>query len=137
MAGYNKIYVIGGEGGFQGSDGVMPIFYQILAGVGSRRWMEPHYFDESIKPLGNIKSIVPVSPEDDALFDAVLAFGPSYFDECPSMAIVRAKLQGVEQLDFNAESNQVPAEWQTLRNEAWELFSKMSIWLADLKPFRI
>lgn len=140
MAGYSKIYVVGGEGGFQGSDGVNPIFYQILVGEGNRRWLEAHYFDESIRPIGNITTIVPYSPdepEQDTLLNAVLAFAPSYFEGCSSLAVVRQKLQNADSLDFSAEAEQIPAEWQTLRQEAEELFRAMHIWQAELSPMRL
>lgn len=140
MAGYSKIYVVGGDAGFQGTDGVNPIFYQIIVGDGNRRWLESHYFDQSIKPIGKITTIVPFSsdePEQDTLLNAVLAFGPSYFEECPSLAVVRQKLQNTERLEFDAEPGQVPAEWQALRQEAKELFRTMSIWQADLEPVRL
>ena len=37
MSGYSKIYCIGGEGGFLGSDGMNPIDFQILVGDGNRQ----------------------------------------------------------------------------------------------------
>ena len=71
MAGYSTIYCIGGEGGFQGADGMNPIHFQILQGEGNRRWLEPHYFDNTITPIGKIKKIIPESSElKDAIIDA-------------------------------------------------------------------
>lgn len=45
MAGFSKIYCVGGLGGFQGADGVNPILFQILVGDASRQWLQVHYFD--------------------------------------------------------------------------------------------
>ena len=64
MAGYSKFYVVGGEGGFMGSDGVNPIEILILVGDAGRQWLEPHYFDASIRPIGRIQLIVPAGPDD-------------------------------------------------------------------------
>ena len=47
MAGFSKIYCIGGEGGFLGSDGINPIALQIWQGEGNRMWFEVHYFDRA------------------------------------------------------------------------------------------
>ena len=44
MAGYSKIYCIGGEGGFIGVDGINPIDIQILVSDVHRQWLEVHYF---------------------------------------------------------------------------------------------
>ena len=78
MAGYNKIYLIGGEGGFKGSDGINPILFQILVGDADRQWLEVHYFDQNIKPL--VKSIIPEKP-DVGLLDACIAFYPDFFKD--------------------------------------------------------
>ena len=45
MAGFSKIYIIGGSGGFLGSDGVNPIIVQILVGRSDGEWLEVNYFD--------------------------------------------------------------------------------------------
>lgn len=83
MAGYGAIYVVGGEGGFMGRDGVNSIDFLILVGHGNRVWLEPHYFDTSIQPLGKLKVIIPARPdvpEEDLLLDALLAFAPAQKD---------------------------------------------------------
>jgi hypothetical protein len=51
VAGFSRLYVVGGLGGFQGADGVNPIEFMVLVGDGSRQWLEPHYFDGSITPI--------------------------------------------------------------------------------------
>jgi hypothetical protein len=138
MAGYGTIYIVGDGGGFKGSDGVNPIYFQILVGHGNRMWLEAHYFDPSIKPIGKLRIIIPKGPdisEEDLLLDAVLAFGPSYFaDRCPSLTKVAEKLKDAERLDFNIAPEEVPAEWYALREEARPLLREMSIWRADLTP---
>ncbi|MDP2778376.1 MAG: hypothetical protein Q8O48_12110, partial [Anaerolineales bacterium] len=59
MAGYSKLYCVGGLGGYLGADGINPILLQILVGDADRQWLEPRYFDKRIKPLGGIRVIVP------------------------------------------------------------------------------
>lgn len=138
MAGYSRIYVVGEEGGFQGADGVNPISYLILVGDSSRQWRQAHYVDTSIKPIGKLNVIIPAAPEEpDALLDAVIAFSPAVFESCPSLPIVQEKLQGVERLDFDISPDEVPAEWQTLREEARETFRTLHIWQADLQALHL
>ena len=132
------IHVVGGEGGFMGSDDVNPIRFQILVGHGNRMWLEAHYFDTSIKPIGKLRVVVPERPdvsEEDLLLDAVLAFGPACFgDRCPSLAKVAAKLKNADRLDFGAAPAEVPAEWYVLREEARPLLRHVSIWRGNLTP---
>lgn len=133
MAGYSRIYVLGGEGGFMGADGVNPIEVLILVGNADRQWLEPHYFDNSIKPLGAVRVIVPTEPDHpDAVLDACLAFCPQRFAACPSLPGVAAQLQGVQRLDFHPDPQGIPAAWGQLRDEARPLFATMPIWQADL-----
>ena len=85
MAGFFKIYVIGGPGGFRGSDGVNPIYFQILVGTSSRQWWEPHYFMEEIKPMGKLRVIVPAGPDDpDSLGEEASACSCSSAPASPS-----------------------------------------------------
>ena len=133
MSGYGRIYVVGGEGGFDGSDGVNPIAFLVLAGQGSRMWFEPHYFDATICPIASIRSLVPAGPcEPDALLDSCIAFAPMYFESCPSLAEVRRALEGQEFLDFDASPGRIPAAWSKLREEARAVFRQINIWQADL-----
>lgn len=137
MSGFSKLYVVGGQGGFQGADGVNPIQFQILVGDGDRRWLEPHYFECSIKPLANVRTIVPAGPDDpDALLDACIAFYPQHFKGCPSLAGVESALASTDRLDFDAPGKRIPATWPKLREEARPLFAKLNIWQANLVPVR-
>ena len=72
MAGYSKIYCVGEDT----LDGINPIYYQILVGDGNRQWLEVHYLDASIMPMGSMKVIIPEGPDHpNTLIDACLAFG--------------------------------------------------------------
>ncbi len=55
MAGYSKIYCVGGEGGFLGADGINPINFQILVGDAGRQWLEVCYFSQDIRPMDELK----------------------------------------------------------------------------------
>lgn len=137
MAGYSKIYVIGGLGGVRGSDGVNPIELLILVGDADRQWLEPHYFDQSITPIGKIRSIVPDGPSHpDSLIDACIAFCPQHFKSCQSLLEVMAALRNAEHLDFHMGSKEIPAAWSKLREEARSRFAKMNIWRANLAPIK-
>ncbi len=132
MAGFSKLYCIGGRGGFQGADGINPIYVQILAGEGNRQWLEALYVDQSIRRLGDLRVIIPEGPDHpNALVDACIAFLPDHFRECPSLAIVERKLQGRQTLDFDQGAD-VPEEWTELRKEALPFFKSLHIFQADL-----
>ena len=135
MAGFGQIYVVGGSGGFTGADGVNPIELFILVGASDREWLEPHYVDATITPLGSVRMLVPAGPGDkDALLDACIAFYPRVFAACPSLAEVEQELTGVERLDFDLEGDAVPRAWGRLREEAGPKFADLNIWAADLEP---
>ena len=102
MAGYSKIYCLGEEGGFMGADGINPIQLQIWVGDANRQWLEAHYFDEKIKPIGNVTRIFPKLPDDpNSLLDACIAFFPDHFRECPTLAKVEESLEKSEFIDFD------------------------------------
>ena len=131
MAGYEKIYCIGEDGW----DGMNPIYYQILVGTADRMWLEPRYFDRRFKPLGRVKVIVPPSPEHpDILLDACLAFSPTYFEECPSLAGVAEGLTNVKSIDFHIKGT--PDGWAKLREEARPFFRKITIYEAELNKIQ-
>ena len=135
MSGYSKFYVVGGVGGYMGADGVNPIEFLILVGDADRQWLEPHYFDKSIKPLGRIQTIVPPGPNlPDNILDACIAFGPRYFRSCPSLSKDKSELKNVTSLDFDARPQEILTSWAGLREEARPLFKRMNIWRADLIP---
>lgn len=135
MAGFSKLFVVGGPGGYFGSDGVNPIAFQILVGNGNRQWLEAHYFDTDIKPIGAVRTIIPAGPDDpDALLDACIAFFPEHFKSCPSLAKVKKALEHAESLDFNLGRCEIPLAWGDLRGQARPLFKKLCIWEAQLIP---
>lgn len=135
MAGYSKLYAVGSLGGFMGADGINPIEFMVLVGDADRQWLEPHYFDASIKPIGRLRVIVPAGPDHpDALLDACIAFCPRYFNACPSLAKVEWALRDAERLDFDARPQDIPEAWASLREEARPIFAAMNVWQADLVP---
>ena len=135
MAGISKLYVIGGLGGFQGADAANPIQIQIWVGDADRQWLEPHYIDRSIKPLGAIRSIVPEKPDDPvALLDACIVFFPKHFEQCPSLAKAAVSLEGVTHLDFDQGKKTIPTIWPKLREEARPYFKRLHIFEAVLQP---
>jgi hypothetical protein len=135
LAGFSKLYVIGGLGGFQGADGVNPILMQIWVGDGGRQWLEPHYFDRSIKQLGSIKTLIPERPDDPrSLLDACIAFFPKHFEQCPSLAEVALLLEDATHLDFDLDKPSIPVIWRKLREEARPYFNLLHIFEAVLRP---
>ena len=137
MAGYSRIYVVGGLGGHDGCDGVNPIEFMLLVGNADRQWLEPRYMDAATKPLGRLRFVVPEGPDHaDALLDACIAFAPRYFAECPSLAKVAAELRDVERLDLHMPIGPIPAAWAVLREEARAPFARLNIWDGELTRLR-
>jgi hypothetical protein len=133
MAGYSKIYCIGPEGGFMGCDGISRLDLIILVGDGNRQWLEARIFNPEIRPLGEMKSIIPNGPNDpDSLLDTLIAFFPSYFEDCPTMAQVRKEMEGVQLMDFDLKKG-IPESWEQLRNEVRELVKDLPVYEAVLK----
>ncbi len=137
MAGFYKIFCVGEPGGFMGADGITPILFQILVGTSDREWLEPHYFDKSVKPLGQIRVIVPEKPNSpNALIDACLAFYPKHFESCPSMSRVKEEAESLKRLDFHLGVKEIPESWSKLRSEAQSSFESLNIWEAELVPLK-
>jgi hypothetical protein len=135
MAGYSRMFVIGGEGGFMGSDGVNPIQLLILVGDSDRMWLEPHYFDSSLRPLGQLRTLIPAGPDDpNALLDACIAFAPWYFTTCPSFSQLEAEVGDARGLDFDLDPRKVPKAWEKVREEGREVFGRIPLWRARLDP---
>lgn len=135
VAGYSKLYVVGSLGGFMGTDGIDPIEFLILVDNADRQWLEPHYFDRSIMPIGRLRAIMPLGPNHpDSLLDACIAFCPRRFKSCPSLVEVEPALGETDRLDFDASPQKIPGAWVRLREEARPLFAAMNIWRADLVP---
>ena len=136
MAGYSIIYVIGGQGGFEGADGVNPIQLMILVGDGNRRWLEPRYFDDSLKPIGKLRTLVPEAPDHpDYLLDACIGFLPQAFEDCPSFKDVELKVGKADFLDFTDIPKETFLAWNKLREEARSIFMNINIWRAELVPY--
>lgn len=134
MAGYSKIYLLGGAGGFQGADGINSIHCMILVGDADRQWLEPRYLTGGLKPLGKLEAVIPEGPNHpDALLDACIAFCPDAFAQCPSMKVVAGLLGTADKLDLCQGSKQIAAAWARLRGEAKEPFRRLNIWKADLE----
>src|SRR3954451_21376636 len=138
MAGYSRLYCLGGLGGFGGSDGINPIGCQIWVGDADRQWWEVHYFDESLSPLGEISVIVPAGPDHpNALIDSCLAFVPDLFGNCPSMADVRREAAGLSRLDFDRKPKEIPAGWDRLRGEGRPKVKTLNIFEAELRRLEV
>ena len=135
MTGYTAIYCVGGAGGYEGADGINSILFQMWQGDGSRQWLEVHYFDNSIQPIGNIRNIVPAGPDSPTmLLDACLAFFPRHFESCPSLPQVRDALRDAQHIDFDPGANAIPLSWNRLRAEAAPLLERLFIVKGELHP---
>lgn len=107
---------------------------QIFLGEGSRQWYEAHYLNESFKPIGKIKIMIPLGPNDEnSLLDACIAFAPIYFESCTSLKQIKLEFKDKTDLDFNQDKN-IPELWNTLRREAQPIFEKLNIFKIKLVP---
>lgn len=137
MAGYSKIYCIGGLGGFIGTDGINPLRLQIWQGEGNRQWFECHYLTSEDKPLGKLQRIIPMRPDEpNGLLDACIAFFPAAFKDCPSFNLVANELSEETVLDFNLANDAIPKHWVKLRSEALGPFRQLHIYEAELKKIQ-
>lgn len=135
MAGFGDMYVVGTPGGFAGADGANRIDMLVLVGHAGRMWLEPRYFDTRLGKGWGVTKVVPNGPDDpNMLLDALLAFAPALFTDCPSFGEVAAQLEGTERLDFDAAPEAIPAEWPQLREEARETVARLNVWRARLEP---
>ena len=101
-------------------------------GRSDREWLEPHYFDTNIRPIGNLRVIVPSGPDHpDALLDACIAFFSNPFRSCPSFANVEVALGSRDRIEFD-NPDDVPHSWASLRDEARPRFSGLRLWKAEL-----
>ena len=123
----SKIYCIGTEGGFGGSDGLRTIGLLILVTEGGAQALVAYHTDKCIRPMGRIEVIVPAGPDHpDALIDACLAFYPEHFESCPSLAQVTKALAKARRIDFHWDGE--PTGWAELREEARPLFEELIIY---------
>ena len=137
MAGFSQMFLIGGQGGFGGADGINPIYLQIWVGDANRQWLEARYCDRSIRPMGKVKRFVPRRPNDPVnIMDACLLFFPQHFSKCSLVPVVAEKLKDTEFVDFDLEDN-VPKEWPWLRYEARPFFDEFGIFVANLVQYSL
>ena len=137
MAGYTAIYCVGGAGGYEGADGINSILFQMWQGDGNRQWLEVHYFDNSVQPIGNIRNIVPSGPDSPTmLLDACIAFFPRHFEACPSLPQVRDALRDAQHIDFDQGADTIQQSWNQLRTEAAPLLEGLFIVEGELHPVR-
>ena len=129
MTGFSRIYCITNDVS-ENSGSFKSINLQILSGDSNRQWYEAYYFDKSFTPIGKIKSMVPLGPNDEnSLLDACIIFAPKYFESCPSLKEIQTELKDVTFLDFDT-GKKIPKLWNSLRKEARPIFEKLNI----LKP---
>jgi hypothetical protein len=138
MAGFEKLYVIGGGGGYQDGDGVNPMETLVLVGNSDRDWLEPRYLQGPSQPLGKLERVILQGPNHpDALLDACLAFRPDLFPGCPSLRAVESQLKDADRLDLQLDPAAIRNAWAKLRDEARETYESLKIWQAELAPVRL
>ncbi len=138
MAGFSKAFVIGGEGGYMGSDGINPIEMFILVGDADRQWLEPLYVNKTLTPIGKITKIIPHGPDDpEMLLDACLAFAPKYFMACPSLKEISQELRNETRLDFHIGNPDISEKWDRLRIEARGFYSELPVWSCNFTKIEI
>jgi len=132
MAGYKRMYIFGGSGGFMGADGVNPVSMQIWVGVSDGKWLEAHYFKNEFKPIAGIKTIVPKKPDEYSnLLEATILFAPLFFEKCSMLKKVRSYFEklGKKQLFMHKDE---PEFWGQMLKEAEPIFKKLNIYQADI-----
>lgn len=137
MERYSTIYLIGALKRSVQDEPVHPIAMQILVGDSNHQWLEPHYVDRAIRPLGDVAVLIPTAPSSsNALIDACIAFFPERFVDCPALEPMHMALAGVRYLDFTYRDS-VPLGWMELREQARPYFAQLDIRRAVLQPLPV
>jgi len=125
LAGFIKLYLIGGRGGFDGADGINPIDLIIGVGASDREWLEPIFAAK--KSYLGIEVIIP-DPDNyqNSIIDACIAFAPDLFKKCELLHKVAVELGGSNRLDFT-DKNTIPKSWEELRDQARPIFGNISV----------
>lgn len=113
MAGFDRIYYLGHEGGFMGADGLNTVDLEILHGISDREWYEARSW-KPIPPMGRVRVFIPTGPDErDHLLDAMLIFAPELFKECEALEAVSLAVanSGKERLDLSLKP--IPQNWMT------------------------
>ena len=137
MAGFIKIYMVGGSGGFLGSDGINPISLQILIGTSNREWLEAKYFDKNFSSLSGITHMVPKSPtNDENIIDGLIIFAPQLFEESCDLlkdAQMHFDKLGKKRIDMSKDQ---PTFWDDLVSQAKPRFENLKLYRANIEDLR-
>ena len=133
VAFYSKVYLVGEHN--EAPDSPFPPYinpkFILLEQHGNRISLQVFYLDSNVKPIGNIRLVVPEGPgSPSAVMDAVIAFYPEWFAECKTLPEVLYQLKNREFLDLDLE---MPSGWKKLREEAYLYYFKLRIDVAEFK----
>ena len=121
--------------GHAGYDGLNPIKAIIVVGNSDRQWLQAIDIHKKSKTLGKIQTIIPQGPDDpDSIIDAIIAFAPDYFLNCPSFEQVSKDCQHLSVLDFDLSLDKIPKSWFSLREEAKKIIPSIGIFKAPFTP---
>ena len=134
MAGFDRIYCLGHEGGYMGADGLNTIDLEILHGISDREWYEARP-SKDFALTGNVRFFVPSGPDDsNALLDAFLVLAPGLFQDNRELDVMMEAFgkSGAERVDFNHDG--FPDGWSRVRERARPTFKELPIYMAELVP---
>jgi hypothetical protein len=134
MAGYERIYLFGGVGGYMGADGMNPIAMQIWVGWSDRKWLEAHYFVDDLEAIGGIKAIIPKQHDEELnLLEASIIFGPQfYIMKCDLMEITMKYFSALNKTKIDL-ADDAPEFWDDVVKQARPVFNTLNVFQADLK----
>ena len=134
MAGYERIYLFGGLGGYMGADGMNPIAMQIWVGWSDRKWLEAHYFVDDLEAIGGIKAIIPKQHDEELnLLEASIIFGPQFYTmKCDLMEITMKYFSALNKTKIDLAED-APEFWDDVVKQARPVFNTLNVFQADLK----
>jgi len=134
MAGYERIYLFGGLGGYLGADGMNPIAMQIWVGWSDRKWLEAHYFVDDLEAIGGIKAIIPKQHDEELnLLEASIIFGPQFYTmKCDLMEITMKYFSALNKTKIDLAED-APEFWDDVVKQARPVFNTLNLFQADLK----
>lgn len=130
---YSKVYLVGEH--IEAPNSPFPPYinpkFIILEQQGNRTSLQVFYLDTNVKPIGNIRRVVPGEPDSPtAVMDAVIAFYPEWFAECKSLTGIAEQLKDKDVLDLNLS---MPGGWEQLREEASPYYFRLRIDIAKFE----
>lgn len=94
-----------------------------------RMWLEPMYYDATVRAESKVNVIIPKGPNDpNLLLDALIGFSPALFSMCDGYEEIVDFLSKTSRLDFDVNSAEILSTWASFRERAKLKSEDLNIW---------